>query len=90
MFLQSKKELNEVKLLYLTIAEIAEYINLPVHEIERLIREGQIRYVYFEEEVLINRDQFKLFLKEREKYKEEWADFLREPIPEDVDIKDED
>ena len=76
--------------LYLTLVETAEYIDLPVHEIERLIREGQIRTIQYEEEILINRNQFNLFLREREKYKQEVAESLQEPIPEDIDIKDED
>ena len=76
--------------MYLTLVETAEYIDLPVHEIERLIREGQIRTIRYEEEILINRDQFNLFLREREKYKREVTEYLQEPIPEDIDIKDED
>lgn len=76
--------------LYLTIAETAEHIDVSVYEIERFIREGQIRTIRYEEEILINRDQFNLFLREREKYKQEVAEYLQEPIPEDIDIKDED
>lgn len=76
--------------MYLNITETAEYVDLPISEIERFIREGQIRTVRYEEEILMNRDQFKLFLKEREKYEQELSEYMQEPIPEDIDIKDED
>lgn len=79
-----------VNRLYLTIVETAKYLDLPAREIERFIREGQIRTIRYEEKVLINRIQFNLFLRERKKYKQEIAEYLQEPIPEDIDIKDED
>ncbi|UJF16071.1 helix-turn-helix domain-containing protein [Jeotgalibaca sp. MA1X17-3] len=74
----------------MNVIETAEYIDVPVSEIERLIREGQIRTIKYEEEILINRNQFKLFIKERKKYEQELRDYLEEPIPEDIDVKDED
>lgn len=76
--------------MYLNKKETAEYLDLPLSEIERLVQEGQIRFVRVEEEILINQNQFKLFLAEREKYKRELEEYLHEPIPLDPDIKDED
>ncbi|WP_062532705.1 helix-turn-helix domain-containing protein [Jeotgalibaca dankookensis] len=76
--------------MYLTINQTAEYLNLPVHEIQRLIRENQIRIVTVDDEILIYQEQFNLFLKEMEKKKRERDEFLSTPIPEDPDIKDED
>lgn len=76
--------------MYLTIDQTAEYLNLPVHEIHRLIRENQIRIVTVDDEILIYQEQFNLFLKEMEKKKRERDEFLSTPIPEDSDIKDED
>lgn len=76
--------------MYLNIQETAEYLELPVSEVERLIREGQVRTIVVDDEVLLNQEQFKLFLKEMERYKRELQAYLDEPIPEDVDIKDED
>ncbi|AQS52482.1 hypothetical protein BW727_100072 [Jeotgalibaca dankookensis] len=76
--------------MYLTIDQTAEYLNLPVHEIQRLIRENQIRIVTVDDEILIYQEQFNLFLKEMEKKKRERDEFLSTPIPEDPDIKDED
>lgn len=76
--------------MYLNIQETAEYLELPVSEVERLIRERQVRTVVVEGEVLLNQDQFTLFLREMDRYKQELQQYLDEPIPEDVDIKDED
>ena len=76
--------------MYLTIEETAEYLNLPISDIERLIREKQIRTLSDAETLLIYKEQFNLFIKEMEKAKKELEDYLAEPIPEDIDIKDED
>lgn len=76
--------------MYLTIEQTAEYLALPVSEIVRLIREKQIRIVRVDDEVLIYREQFNLFLKEMEKQKYARDEYLATPIPEDPDIKDED
>lgn len=75
--------------MYLTIEETAEYLNLPISDIERLIREKQIRTLSDGETLLIYKEQFNLFIKEMEKAKKELEDYLAEPIPEDIDIKDE-
>ncbi len=77
-------------IMYLTIEETAEYLNLPTSDIERLIREKQIRTLSDGETLLIYKEQFNLFIKEMEKAKKELEDYLAEPIPEDIDIKDED
>lgn len=76
--------------MYLTIAETADYLNVSTADIHRLIREKQIRTVSDGENILIYKEQFNLFIKELEKYKKELQDYLNEPIPEDIDIKDED
>lgn len=77
-------------IMYLTIEETAEYLNLSISDIERLIREKQIRTLSDGETLLIYNEQFNLFIKEMEKSKKELEDYLAEPIPEDIDIKDED
>lgn len=76
--------------MYLTIEETAAYLNLPISDIERLIREKQIRTLSDGETLLIYKEQFNLFIKEMEKAKKELEEYLAEPIPEDSDIKDED
>ena len=67
--------------MYLTIEETAEYLNLPISDIERLIREKQIRTLSDGETLLIYKEQFNLFIKEMEKAKKELEDYLAEPIP---------
>ncbi|MBF0780223.1 MULTISPECIES: helix-turn-helix domain-containing protein [unclassified Granulicatella] len=76
--------------MYLTISQTAEYLHLDVSEIVRLIREKQIRYVRVDDDILIYKEQFNLFLKERERYLKEYQDYLNTPLPDDIDIKDED
>ncbi|APZ49984.1 hypothetical protein BW721_10315 [Jeotgalibaca sp. PTS2502] len=76
--------------MYLTIQETADYLDLPISEIHRLIREKQIRVLRLEDEIMIYREQFNLFLTEREKEKATLEDYLNTPVPEDIDIKDED
>ncbi|AEB30008.1 putative excisionase [Carnobacterium sp. 17-4] len=76
--------------MYLTIEETAEYLDLSITDITRLIREKQIRTLSDGETILIYKEQFNLYLQEIEKYKKDLQDYLNEPIPEDIDIKDED
>lgn len=76
--------------MYLTIEQTAEYLHLSIDDIHRLIRERQIRYVVVDEELLIYREQFALFLRAREDYWRKVAEELAQPLPEDPDIKDED
>lgn len=77
--------------MYLTIEETADFLSVTVPYVESLILQGKIRVVHDGEGVvLVYKDQFKSHFKQLEKYKilvEEWAN---EPIPEDLDIKDED
>ncbi|MDE1548895.1 helix-turn-helix domain-containing protein [Jeotgalibaca caeni] len=76
--------------MYLTIEETAEYLEVPVHEVHRWIRERQVRTVQVDGQTLLYKEQFNLFLKERKKQKAALEEYLNTPIPEDVDIKDED
>jgi len=76
--------------MYLTIEETADYLEISITDIMRLIREKQIRTLSDGETTLIYKEQFNLYLREIEKYKKELQDYLDEPIPEDIDIKDED
>ena len=76
--------------MYLTIEETAEYLSLPESYIEVLIVEKRIRAVHDGEQYLINKDQFNNHLEQMEKYKKQMMEYLNDPIPEDIDIKDED
>ncbi len=76
--------------MYLTLEETADYLDIEISEVYRLVREKQIRTVSDGEELFINDQQFNLYLKSLEEYKLEIQDYLNELPPEDIDIKDED
>lgn len=76
--------------MYLTIEQTAEFLDVPESEIYRLIREKQVRYLTIDDQILLYKEQFNLFLKARERQIEAYQDYLNTPIPEDKDIKDED
>jgi len=79
-----------VILLYLTIKETAEFLSLPESYIEKLIQQNRIRAVHDGEQFLINQEQFNTHLEQMENMKKLIEEYLNEPIPEDLDVKDED
>jgi len=76
--------------LYITVEEAAEYLNLPKSYIEELIQQKKVRALFDGEQYLLNKDQFNTHLEQMEKYKQLVEEILNEPIPEDMDVKDED
>lgn len=76
--------------MYQTIEQLAEYLEVEVGYVVHLIRTHQVHTHLVDGEVLINNAQFDFFLKQRQKLLEEYQKYLEEPIPEDIDIKDED
>ena len=66
--------------MYLTISETAEYLSVSEQYVENLILQGKIRALHDGTEYLIYKDQFKSHFEE----------LANEPIPEDMDVKDED
>ncbi|WP_066306508.1 excisionase family DNA-binding protein [Bacillus sp. FJAT-29814] len=76
--------------MYLTLKETAEYLNIPEATVEKLIQQKKIRALYDGIEYLIYKDQFNTHLRQMEKYKQLVEEILNEPIPEDLDVKDED
>lgn len=76
--------------MYLTVEETAEYLDVSVSEIYRLIREKQVRFLTVDDEIMLYQEQFNLFIKERERQLLAYQEYLNTPIPEDKDIKDED
>lgn len=76
--------------LYITVEEAAEYLNLPKLYIEELIQQKKIRALFDGEQYLLNKEQFNTHLEQMEKYKQLVEEILNEPIPEDMDVKDED
>ncbi|PFJ16460.1 hypothetical protein COD67_20275 [Bacillus cereus] len=76
--------------LYITVEEAAEYLNLPKSYIEELIQQKKVRVLFDGEQYLLNKEQFNTHLEQIEKYKQLVEEILNEPIPEDMDVKDED
>ncbi|EMI9089060.1 MULTISPECIES: helix-turn-helix domain-containing protein [Bacillus] len=76
--------------LYITLEEAAEYLNLPKSYIEELIQQKKVRALFDGEQYLLNKEQFNTHLEQMEKYKQLVEEILNEPIPEDMDVKDED
>ncbi len=90
MVIYDSKCLDKEKFMYLTIKETAEYLSLDEVYIKQLIQERKIRVVYDGEQYLIYKEQFNNHLDQIEKMKKMIADYYNEPIPEDIDVKDED
>ncbi|CRK82002.1 excisionase family DNA-binding protein [Neobacillus massiliamazoniensis] len=77
--------------MYLTVEETADYLSVSVPYVESLILQGKIRVLRDGDgEVLIYKDQFKTHFEQLEKYRKLVEELANEPVPEDVDIKDED
>lgn len=76
--------------MYLTIKETAELLSVSLQYVENLILQGKIRTLHDGEQYLIYKDQFKTHFEQLEKYKQLVNEIVNEPIPEDMDVKDED
>ena len=75
---------------YLTIKEASDYLSIPEQQIAKLILQKKIRAIHDGSEYLIYQNQFTTHLKQVENYKKLVEEILSEPVPEDIDIKDED
>ncbi|WP_035508809.1 excisionase family DNA-binding protein [Halobacillus karajensis] len=76
--------------MYLTIEETSEYLELPEDYLRHLILNNKIKAIYDGKQYLINKNQFQNHLEQMESYREVIQEYLREPLPEDPDVKDED
>lgn len=76
--------------MYLTVEQTAEYLSLSPEVIKYLIQEKKIRALFDGEQYVIYKDQFDTHLEQVELIKKQIEEYLSEPIPEDIDIKDED
>lgn len=76
--------------MYISIKETADYLEISEQEVRQLIFQQKIRALYDGENYLVNKDQFQSHQKQMEKYRQMMQEYLQEPIPEDIDIKDED
>lgn len=76
--------------MYLTVKETADYLSMPETKVLSLILEGKIRAVHDGENFLVNKDQFTTHMEQVEKYRKIIQEYLNEPLPDDLDVKDED
>ena len=76
--------------MYLTIEEHADYIAMNPSSVTALVMKGRIRAIHDGEQYLIYKEQFTTHFEQVEKYKKMIQEYLNEPIPEDIDVKDED
>ncbi len=76
--------------MYLTLKEMAEYLSVSEAYVETLILQKKIRTVFDGEQHLILKEQFDTHFEQLEKYKQLVEEWYSEPIPEDIDVKDED
>ncbi|MFS0862935.1 excisionase family DNA-binding protein [Fredinandcohnia sp. 179-A 10B2 NHS] len=76
--------------LYLTIQETAELLSVSEAQVKKLIQEKKVRALFDGEQYLLYKEQFNTHLEQIEKYKKLYEEYQNEPIPEDIDVKDED
>lgn len=76
--------------MYRTIPETAAFLSMPEEQIARYVAEGRIRAVHDGDQYLINTSQFERHFELLEVAKQELEEWRLTPIPEDIDIKDED
>ncbi|WP_042225070.1 excisionase family DNA-binding protein [Oceanobacillus manasiensis] len=76
--------------MYLNIKETAEFLSMDESKVKALVLNGKIRSVYDGNQYLINKEQFNTHFEQVEKYRKLIQEYLNEPIPEDIDVRDED
>ncbi|PLS14762.1 hypothetical protein CVD28_26675 [Bacillus sp. M6-12] len=76
--------------MYLSVKETAEFLSMPETGVLSLIQQKRIRAVHDGVQYLINKEQFNNHIEQMEKYKKLFEEWKNEPLPEDIDVKDED
>ncbi|AVQ98228.1 DNA binding protein [Oceanobacillus picturae] len=76
--------------MYLNIEETAEFLSMDESKVKALVLNGRIRSLHDGKQYLINKEQFNTHFEQVEKYRKLIQDYLNEPIPEDIDVHDED
>jgi excisionase family DNA binding protein len=75
---------------YLSIEETADFLSMPEQQVRRYVLDGRIKSVYDGEQYLINQSQFERHLEQVEDVKRQIDEWRNTPIPDDIDVKDED
>jgi len=76
--------------MYMTVPETASHLSMPPEQVNRYILEGRIKAVHDGEQYMVNTSQFDTHFQQLELAKQELEEWKATPIPDDVDIKDED
>lgn len=76
--------------MYKTLEDTAIDLSMPEEQVLRYVYEGRIRSVYDGDQLLINSSQFSTYFDQLERIKEEIEIWRNTPVPEDIDVKDED
>lgn len=76
--------------MYRTLPEIAKYIGMPLHQVQKYVLEGRIHAVHDGQQFLVNEHQFDLYFKQLEQIREQIEEWKNTPLPPDRDVKDED
>ena len=76
--------------MYKTVEDTAVDLGMPQSQVLQYIYNGQIRAVFDGEQFLINSAQFDMYHEQLARIKEEIEIWKNTPIPEDMDVKDED
>lgn len=76
--------------MYKTVEETAIDLGMPQSQVLQYIYNGRIRAVHDGEQLLVNSSQFDTYYEQLERIIEEIEIWKNTPIPEDMDVKDED
>lgn len=76
--------------MYKTITETAAFLSMPEEQVHRYVLEGRIKAVHDGEQYMVNTSQFDSHFQQLELAKQELEEWKATPIPDDIDIKDED
>ena len=76
--------------MYMTVEETADFLSMPLDQVKRYIAEKKIRAVFDGEQYVVNSAQFETHLEQVEELKRQIDEWRNTPIPEDIDVKNED
>lgn len=76
--------------MYMTVEETANYLSMPIEQVKRYILEKKIRAIFDGEDYYVNSAQFETHLEQVEELKRLIDEWRNTPIPDDIDVKDED
>lgn len=76
--------------MYMTVEETADFLSMPLEQVKKYIAEKKIRAVFDGEQYVVNSAQFETHLEQVEELKRQIDEWRNTPIPEDIDVKDED